>query len=92
VDYQLTSRLRLTYDHPVGDRSTLFLAGNGELLKGDADDRQKGSGGRVEAGVRLRGEAAAIELLVSYERRLDAFPTTRGRVRWVTVGFRVVSR
>jgi hypothetical protein len=92
VDYQLTSRLRLAYERPLAGRLTLFGRGRGDLVRGNAADRRKGSGGRLEAGVRLRGEAASVELLASYERRLDAYPTSRGRERWIAIGFRVSSR
>jgi len=92
VDYRLVGRLHLAYERPLGPRVTFLAAGTGHAINGSAEDRRKSTGGRVQAGLRLAGRAADLELLASYERRLDAWPTTRGRERWFGIGFRVVSR
>lgn len=92
VDYRLVSRLHLAYERPVGSGVTLLAAATGHAVDGRADDRRKSTGGRLQAGLRLAGGAADLELLASYERRLDAWPTTRGRERWFGIGFRVVSK
>jgi len=92
VDYQLVSRLHLAYERPLGPGVTLLAAGTGHAVNGSAEDRRKSTGGRLQAGVRLAGGAADVELVASYERRLDAWPTTRGRARWFGIGFRVVSK
>ena len=49
-------------------------------------------GGRLEGAMRINGRAAAVELFVAYERRMDAYPTDRFRVRFTAIGFRLRSR
>ena len=68
-------------------------AARGEVIGVDEETRGKNRvcGGRVEGGLRLRGEAATLEVFIGYERRIDAFPTDRYRVRWTTIGFRVTT-
>jgi hypothetical protein len=39
----------------------------------------------------VNGRAAAVEFFAGYERRIDAYPTDRFRVRMFTFGFRIVS-
>lgn len=49
-------------------------------------------GARGELGLRLDGGAAAVELFVAAERRIDAHPLVFGTEQWVTAGFRLVNR
>ncbi|MGE3512645.1 MAG: hypothetical protein AB7N65_27590 [Vicinamibacterales bacterium] len=46
---------------------------------------------RIEVGVRLIGDAAAIELFGGFERRVDAYPLDWAPRRWALAGFRLVS-
>ena len=48
-------------------------------------------GGRLEGGVRISGQAAALELFAGYERVVDADPLGRQPGRWAFGGFRVVN-
>jgi len=91
VDYQWTNDIRIGLRRPISPRVALFAGGHGELIRVDpAKVRDHGPcGARVEAGVRLQGTAAALELFVGYERRIDAFPTDRSRVRLLAFGFRI---
>lgn len=91
VDYTWTARVAVGYARPVGPRARWFAAGAGDFVRGVAADRSKGSGVRLEGGVRLPGAAASLELFGRYERRLDAYPAERGRVRFSGIGFRVAT-
>lgn len=53
-------------------------------------DRGAQVGVRLEGGVRVRGAAAAVDLLMAYERRVDADPLRPGAQHLVLVGFRLV--
>ena len=50
------------------------------------------TGFRGEAGVRAEGRAGAMEFFLAVERRIDPYPLQFGTARWVTVGFRLLSR
>jgi hypothetical protein len=93
VDYGWIARAAATYRRPVSARLGLFAMGSGEVF--GVDDAIRGRdrvcGGRLEGGLRIDGDRAALELFLGYERRVDAFPTDRFRVRWVTAGFRILS-
>jgi hypothetical protein len=94
VDYGWIARADARYDRLVSPRLGWFAEGEYEQMSVDADARGRGQicGGRFEGGLRVNGRAAAVELFAGYERRVDAFPTDRFRVRWFTAGFRIVSR
>lgn len=93
VDYTWTSGLRLAYRRPMNDRVELLATGSGSVVGVNHLVRgERVCGARVEAGVRVNGRAGALEVFAGYERRIDAFPTDRFRVRWFTLGFRLVSR
>jgi hypothetical protein len=48
------------------------------------------SGGEIELGIRLPGEAAVAEFFVGYERRFDAHQLDLQAQSWFMVGFRVL--
>ncbi len=48
--------------------------------------------GRVEAGVRMQGQAAAAELFVGAERRVDPYPLEFGTASWLLAGLRLTTR
>lgn len=58
------------------------------------DSRGRGSqfGGRFEAGVRVRGRAAAAELFVGAERRVDPYPIEFSTASWFMAGLRLTTR
>ena len=91
VDYVWTSDLRVAIERPAGTSAKVFASATGSLIGVDRTrlDRKRQCGAAVEGGVRLKGKAAAMELFLGYERRIDAFPGDRFRVRMVQFGFRV---
>jgi hypothetical protein len=53
--------------------------------------RSRQQGGRLEAGVRVAGTRAALEMFGGYERVVDADPLDRQPMRWAFAGFRIVN-
>ena len=94
VDYDWISEARVVWRRPINDRWSFVSIGTGLLVGVDEEvaGRPNLCGGRIEGGVRVQGRRAALELFAGYERRVDAFPTDRFRVRMFTAGFRIVSR
>jgi hypothetical protein len=93
VDYTWLSRARVSLSRPLTRRIAIVGAAAGEVVgvKRGLVRHERVCGGRLEGGVRIRGGAAAVEAFFGYERRIDAFPTDRFRVRWFTIGARVVT-
>jgi hypothetical protein len=58
----------------------------------DSQNRGRQTGFRGEGGVRLQGDAGAIELFVAVERVIDPYPLEFGTKTWVATGFRLLSR
>jgi hypothetical protein len=94
VDYQWTADLDVVIRHPISSRASLIAHGWGALYGIDSSRsaRSTQTEGRFEAGVRIRGGAADVELIVGFERRVDADPVNFTAQRWVLAGFRVLSR
>jgi hypothetical protein len=94
VDYQWFSELDLAWQYRHSDRLQWIGRGEGTVIGiiDTPEARARVCGGRLEGALRINGRAAAIELFVAYERRIDAFPTDRFRVRFTAVGFRLLSR
>ena len=65
---------------------------NAYSVNGDVTGRGTQIGVRVEAGVRLSGRGAVMELYVGYENRVDAYPLDRTSQVWGLTGLRLVSR
>jgi hypothetical protein len=93
VDYTWLSNVGVKVRHPISERVSVIGTAYGELFNVDhlVRDRRV-CGGRIEGGLRVNGRKAAVELFAGYERRVDAYPTDRYRVRMFNLGFRVVSR
>jgi hypothetical protein len=91
VDYQWTSDVSLTVRRKAGAGRGLFATATGGVIgiNHDISTRPRICGGRLEGGYRVDGHAADIELFAGYERRMDAYPTDRFRVRMWTIGFRI---
>jgi hypothetical protein len=92
VDYTWTGNLRLAVRRPVSENVSLYALGAGGMVGVDpekAGRTERQCGGLLESGVRIRGRTGALDLYVGYERRVDAYPLDRTRVRWTTVGFRL---
>ena len=94
VDYAWTAGLDLALRRPVSNRLAVFARGSAQLIGVNPDKAGRGTqnGGRVEAGVRLSGRAAALELFAGFERRIDAYPLERTALQWFMGGFRLVKR
>lgn len=94
VDYRWVSRARVTATEPLTERLAVVARATGEAIGVERAiaNRPRVCGGRIEAALRVSGTAASFEIFAGYERRIDAFPTDRFRVRWFTAGFRVISR
>jgi hypothetical protein len=93
VDYQWEIHGALRSEYPV--RSRVAIIGDVRLRHLGVDGtRNRGgqNGARGEAGIRLEGGAAALELFVAAERRIDPYPLELGTVNWVSVGFRLANR
>ena len=91
VDYRWEIDGGVRARRPVAGHLGLIAAGGVRLLGVDgSQNRGTQAGGRAEAGVRLEGRAAAIELFVAVERRIDPYPLEIGTARWAMMGFRLV--
>jgi hypothetical protein len=76
-----------------GGRSALIGAAGWRVIGVDGS-RNRGTQleWRGEAGVRVDGHAAAAEVFVGVERRVDPYPIEFGRETWFLAGLRFVSR
>jgi hypothetical protein len=94
-DYNAIEELELTYRRRVNPHATLYARGYGQLIQVDAAiaRRDQQNGGRIEAGVRLRGsslQGPAMELFGGGEQMIDADPLDRVTRRWAYLGFRLL--
>jgi len=93
VDYDWTSQLSLRIDRPFAGARRLFAAASGGFIGVDGTlDRGRQNGHRVEAGVHLPGQRAALDLFAAYERRIDGYPFEPGPQSWLEFGFRLASK
>jgi hypothetical protein len=94
VDYVWMSGAHVGIRRPVSPRVELVATSAGQTFSVNraVAGRKGPCGARVEGALRVNGRAGALEVFAGYERRIDAFPTDRVRVRFFTVGFRLVSR
>jgi hypothetical protein len=93
VDYVWTAYGDVVIRRPINHRLVAYAHGNGELFGIDAaSSRGTQQDGRFEAGIRILGTAAALELFAGLERRIDADPIDEQPQRWTLAGFRIVSK
>jgi hypothetical protein len=94
VDYSWIGELHLQARHPVHQHVEVYGRAFGQLIgvNGDVQGRERQRGGSVEAGLRLIGRGAAMELFAGIERRIDADPLDRQPHQWALAGFRLLSR
>ncbi len=93
VDYQWEIDGGLRSQYPVRSRLAIIVDGRVRHLGVDGSrNRGDQNGARGEAGIRLEGGAAAVELFVAAERRIDPYPLELGTVNWVSLGFRLANR
>jgi hypothetical protein len=57
-----------------------------------SQDRGTQGGFRAEGGLRFQGGAAAVELFLAAERRIDPYPLEFSTITWASAGFRLLSR
>ncbi len=100
VDYKWLSQFTLRVDQPFDNRVRVFATVSGGMVGVDPavlDDarkplnRDRQAGGRVEAGVHLPGQKAALDLFAAFERRVDGYPLARVPSSWFEAGFRLAS-
>lgn len=93
VDYRWEVDARVRGRYPLRGRVAL-ISDVGLRRLGVDGSRNRGTqtGARGEAGVRVEGRSAAVELFVAAERRIDPFPLEFGTETWMSAGFRLVSR
>ena len=93
VDYRWVSHGRAKMTRPVSSSLAIIVEATGDVV--GVDEATRGSsrvcGGRIEGALRIEGRVAALELYAGYERRIDAFPTDRYRVRAFIAGFRLTN-
>jgi hypothetical protein len=94
VDYTWLGEAQLLVRHPVNEKVSLFAHGVGQAFAVNELVAQRGAqlGGLIEAGLRVTGRGAALEIFAGYEKRVDADPLDRISQRWGLLGFRVLSR
>ena len=96
VDYRWSSNVDVVVRRQVAPRAAVFARGSGHLMSvvpsAALTERHTQTGGLVEGGLRLTGEAGVGELFVGYEHRFDAYPLGFVPERWFMVGFHVVRR
>ncbi len=93
VDYRWELDCGVTARHEV--RRAVALVGTVNLRRLGVDgSRNRGTqtGFRGEGGMRFTGRAAAIELFLAVERRIDPYPLEFGTETWTGVGMRLLSR
>lgn len=93
-DYTWTSWLTLAAERQAGKRAKLFAKANGGFQGVDRKvaNRDRLCGARLESGVHINGVGGGVDFFVGYERRLDAYPLSFQRSRWVEWGVRIGSR
>jgi hypothetical protein len=92
VDYRWELGGGVRAEYPFTHRVALVSSGGVRLLGVDGSlNRGTQTGARAEGGVRLAGRAAAIELFVAVERRVDPYPLEFGTANWFTAGFKLLA-
>ena len=72
--------------------AVLFAGTLRRLGVDDSQNRGDQTGFRGETGVRFEGRRGAMEFFLAAEQRIDPSPLQFGTARWVSVGFRLLSR
>jgi hypothetical protein len=93
-DYTWTAWLTLAAERPAGSRATVFARANGGFQGVDRKvaGRDRLCGARIESGVHVKGVRGGFDVFVGYERRLDGYPLSYQRSRWVEWGARIGTR
>lgn len=94
TDYTWTAWLTMEADRDVGHHTIVYAKTNGGFQGVDeaVAHRERLCGARLEAGAHITGLKGGLDLYLAYERRIDAYPLSYQRGRWVEWGFRVGTR
>jgi len=94
VDYTWLGEANLQVRHQINNHAGLFALGTGQLFAVDTIVAGRGgqAGGRLEAGIRVKGRGGVMEIFAGYEKRVDADPVDRLPQRWGLAGVRLLSR
>jgi hypothetical protein len=93
VDYNWEIDSNVRSDVQIQPQVGLIVSGDLRVLGVDGtQNRGNQRGFRGEVGLRTEGRAGAMEFFLAVERRIDPYPLQFGTARWVTVGFRLLSR
>ena len=90
-DWELDSLVRSDV-HIRPGIGALVALGFRRLGVDGSQNRGDQTGYRGEAGLRVEGRAGAMEFFLATERRVDPYPLDFSVARWVTAGFRLLSR
>jgi hypothetical protein len=93
VDYAWIAALDLRAYRQVSARIGWYARLHGETfgVNEGVAQRQGQQGGNIEAGVRISGGSALMELFAGYAKVIDADPIGRQPGRWGFVGFRLLN-
>jgi hypothetical protein len=92
VDYSWISDVDVIVRSDLNTRTGVYGRAFGELIPVHQAivGRDRQAGGRLEAGLRLRGTKGDVELFVGAERVVDADQLDRVARRWAFAGFRLL--
>lgn len=93
-DYTWIEQLDMVARREMTPRTTLYARGFGQLIQVDPELAGRGTqkGGRVEAGITIRGGMANLDLFAGGEQVIDADVLDRLPRRWAFAGFRLVTK
>lgn len=93
VDYTWMGKLDVTARKQVNSVAGVYGRALGEVYATDVTIAGRGTqtGGRIEAGLRLRGKGGAMDLFAGWEQMVDADLFDRRPRRWPFAGFRLVN-
>lgn len=93
VDYRWELDAAVRNRYPL-HRRVAVVGSTGVRVLGVDGSRSRGTqaGGRAEGGIRIDGEAGAVELFLGAERRIDPHQLEFSTETWFVAGFRLLSR
>lgn len=91
ADYTAQIEWHGTMELPLNRRLAIIAAADGVVAPVEREmfGRDTRRGGRLSGGVRLPSTAAAVDLYVGWEQRIDAGQFARDTTRWMQAGLRV---
>jgi hypothetical protein len=93
-DYSWSAWLTLEARRRASPRLELYGKGQGGLMGVDSQSTQPRGGqcgARLEGGARIVGTNGGADFFLAYERRMDGYPLSNTRSRWIEFGFRIGS-